>query len=330
VADVKISELPAFSGSIDPTNDELPIVNDSDDETQRINRNTFLNLASQPLGLTDTQSPTNKTFDNTNTVTLKDTLFTLQDNLDTTKQAKFELSGITTATTRTLTVPNANTTIVGTDATQTLTNKTLTSPTINTATIINPTITVDSIAEYTSAHGVTVDGLNIKDGALNTNNSVVTANITDAAVTPAKLLAGTGTGWSWTSWTPTLANITIGNGTVQSAYIQTGKSVNFRITITLGSTTSISSNPSFTLPVAANSNYVPVGDGEMCFNAGYYDASAATVGPLTTFFQSTTICRLLAITTGSTYAGVANVTSAIPVTWATSDRISVQGTYEAA
>lgn len=34
------------------------------------------------------------------------------------------------------------------------------------------TITTDTINENTSANGVTIDGLNIKDGALNTNNSV--------------------------------------------------------------------------------------------------------------------------------------------------------------
>lgn len=75
---------------------------------------------------------TNKTIDNTNTIAVKDTLFTIQDDGDTSKQVKFQASGVTTATTRTLTIPDASTTIVGTDATQTLTNKTVTSPTITT------------------------------------------------------------------------------------------------------------------------------------------------------------------------------------------------------
>lgn len=65
-------------------------------------------------------------------ITIDDDEFTLQDNSDTTKKLNFQLSGITTSTTRTLTVPDANTTIVGTDATQTLTNKTFTSPVFNT------------------------------------------------------------------------------------------------------------------------------------------------------------------------------------------------------
>ncbi len=49
------------------------------------------------------------------------------------------------------------------------------------------TITTNTINENTAANGVTVDGLNIKDGKLNTNDSVVTANITDDAVTSAKV-----------------------------------------------------------------------------------------------------------------------------------------------
>lgn len=49
------------------------------------------------------------------------------------------------------------------------------------------TITTDTINENTSANGVTVDGLNIKDSKLNTNNSVVTNNITSDAVTATKI-----------------------------------------------------------------------------------------------------------------------------------------------
>jgi len=68
------------------------------------------------VGISTPQSIASKIFTfsvigNTNQVTLLDTQFTLQDNLDSTKQTVFQLSGITTATTRTLTIPNASGTL---------------------------------------------------------------------------------------------------------------------------------------------------------------------------------------------------------------------------
>ncbi len=67
---------------------------------------------------------TNGTF-TTPTINVNDNALSIRDNSDTTKVAQFEASGISTGTTRTLTIPNASTTLVGHDATQTLTNKTL-------------------------------------------------------------------------------------------------------------------------------------------------------------------------------------------------------------
>jgi hypothetical protein len=176
--------------AIDAANDYLLIDPTSTGVYKKISRNVLLGVTGTPADLATVQTFTNKVIGNTNTVTLKDTLFTLQDDGDTTKQAKFQLSGITTATTRTYTLPNASSTLVDLVTSQTLTSKTLTSPVISGGSIDNTTITVDSIAEHTAANGVTIDGMSIKDGKLNTNNSVVTASITDAAVTAAKLATG--------------------------------------------------------------------------------------------------------------------------------------------
>lgn len=85
--------------------------------------------------------------------TVSDSVFRIQDNSDATKQLAFEVSGITTATTRTLTVQNSSDTIVGRATTDTLTNKTLTAPTI-TAPVITGVGTSD-IFKYNN-HAVTV------------------------------------------------------------------------------------------------------------------------------------------------------------------------------
>jgi hypothetical protein len=59
-----------------------------------------------------------------------DNTFELFDNVDPTKKLKLQLSGITTASTRTLTAPDTDGTIVLVGATQTLENKTLVQPTL--------------------------------------------------------------------------------------------------------------------------------------------------------------------------------------------------------
>ncbi len=75
------------------------------------------------LGNDNSAIVSNKTLDNTNIITVQDSNLTIQDNGDNTKQAQFQLSGLTTATTRTYAVPDANTTMLGTDAAQVVTNK---------------------------------------------------------------------------------------------------------------------------------------------------------------------------------------------------------------
>jgi hypothetical protein len=70
------------------------------------------------VGTTNTQTLQNKTLDNTTTATVKDTLLTVQDDGDATKQAQFQASGITAGQTRTVTIADgASVTVIGTTAT---------------------------------------------------------------------------------------------------------------------------------------------------------------------------------------------------------------------
>jgi len=105
MADTKVSALTSLTKSTVATNDVLPIVDTSATTTKKITYQELL----QPL----------------------DSQFRVAGSSDSTKLLAFEVDGFTTATTRTVTVPDADLTLVGLTTTQTLTNKTLTSPQIN-------------------------------------------------------------------------------------------------------------------------------------------------------------------------------------------------------
>lgn len=268
---ITVDSLP-IANSIDPVQDRVLIYTASATDIQGISRNVYLGLSSQPVGISDSQTLTNKVLGNTNTLTLKASNFTLQDGTDTTKQANFVLSGITTGTTRNYTLPNVSDTLVSLTATQTLTNKTLTSPTISGGSIDNSSITVDTISGHTTSGTGTVYGLNIVSGVLNTNNSVVTSNISAGAVTAAQMQYGmvryrqggtTGAG----SWLSTGTSNT--NTSTTSVFTQVGSNA------ATAQTTSITFPTSFTqVPIVS---VTPSGSGGV-FSAGWYTVNETTTG----------------------------------------------------
>ena len=87
------------------------------------------------------------------TATVTDSTFTVQDNLDTTKTFQFQASGITTGTQRIYTMPDATTTLVGIDVTQTLTNKTINSSSIGATTASTGAFTTLSANSTVSGTG---------------------------------------------------------------------------------------------------------------------------------------------------------------------------------
>ncbi len=326
----KISTLPP-AVSIDGSVDVLPIVQTG--TTNKINRNTFLGVTGTPADISTAQNLTNKVLDNTNTVTLKDTNFTLQDDGDATKQGKFQLSGITTGNTRTYTLPNASVTLASLTGTETLTNKTLTSPAINGGTIDNSTITVDSISGHTSATNVTVGGVALNNGVVSTANSVTSTAIAAGAVQPQALQSGTGTGWAWSSFTPSLVNFTVGTGgsaATSAFYIQIGKTVFYRLVAVLGSSgQSVGSGVSFTLPVArrsggesgTGSTLIGVVKLEHTGVSNFTGAvSIAGAGSTATVLFSSVSSTLITLTA---------LSSTTPFVWAAGDSLNIEGFYEA-
>ncbi len=313
MATKKISELDPLA-SVDRSTDLLEIVDTSGGASNKITVNSMLGITGNPVGHSDTQTLTNKTLTSPTitspTLTALDSAFTLQDNADSTKQAQFQLSGITTGTTRTYTMPNASTTLVGTDATQTLTNKTLTAPTIS-----NPTLTVDSISEFSAAAGVTIDGMLIKDGTVG-----------PGTITPAGLLAGTGSSWAWQSWVPTLTNLSGGTLTYAN-YLQIGKVVVFRFRYVLAGA-GVSGTPRMTLPVTASSTYDVAGaDSDSLPIVGELDDITGSRYFPSALFASTSSIDIHYFT-ATPAIGIISSTS--PFTWASGDVIQFHGLYEAA
>jgi hypothetical protein len=109
----------------------------------------------------------NKTLDSTNTVTLKDTLFTLQDDGDPTKQARFQLAGLTTGTIRTYTLPDVSDTLMCVNCAQTAMNKTFTN------------VTISALANLTT------------NGFVKTSGGVGTLSVDTASYTPTTRLLTT-------------------------------------------------------------------------------------------------------------------------------------------
>lgn len=178
---ITVDSLP-IANSIDPVQDRLLIYTASATDIQGINRNVLLGLSSQPLGLTDSQSPQNKVFDNTNSLSILDSNLTIQDNGDATKQVKFQLSGITTGNTRTLTIPDASDTLVGLAVTQTLTNKTLTAPVINGGSADNIALTVDTISGHTTSNSGIIYGITVTAGVITTTTALGPNTVTNTSI----------------------------------------------------------------------------------------------------------------------------------------------------
>jgi len=149
-----------------------------------------------------------------------------------------------------------------------------------------------------------------------------TGSVWVAVSSAAAMALATAAAAAWASFTPTwtgsVTNPVIGNGTMVGAYLQVGKTVQFRLVVTMGSTTTYGSGAwGLTLPVAPNSSQAAA--------AVYVDSSASTRCSGSAWLTSGSgIFRMLP----PTDAASSGISPTVPFTWATSDQIIISGTYE--
>ena len=142
-----------------------------------------------------------------------DANFRIAGSSDNTKLVAFEVDGLTTATTRTVTIPDADTTMVGTGTTQTLTNKTLSTGTTfngyNKAVVITDASGVASALTGTSGQIVSFDTSNVPVAIANPSASDGSTTVKGVfeANTQAEADAGTGTPDTTATLIPTTATI---------------------------------------------------------------------------------------------------------------------------
>ena len=137
-------------------------------------------------------------------------------------------------------------------------------------------------------------------------------------------LAG-GDSAAWSTWTPSYANITVGNGTVSARYSRVGDTITATYYFVLGSTSSIGSNATFSIPVTAATTSVGFSMGTCRFT----DGGSPNYGGAP-FLTSATTVLPQAHTTSGTYSVYTNLTASVPFTWASGDVLRAMFTYEAA
>lgn len=134
-------------------------------------------------------------------------------------------------------------------------------------------------------------------------------------------------GVAWTNYTPSWTNATVGNGSTYGYYVQIGKIVIGRIRLVLGSTSSIGSSPTVTIPVTAGGGGSQ--NGNVVGSCTLLDSGTAYYRGNVRIASSTTL-QVVAANAAGTYLTDADLSSTVPFTWTNTDEIAATFVYEAA
>lgn len=155
------------------------------------------------------------------------------------------------------------------------------------------------------------------------------SNTLSASMIPVTDSNGFLPGGAATSWTPSWTNFTPGNATIVSKYTRVGKFIEFYISVKFGSTSSISGNMIFTLPVTSIS--LPgTASLQSIGLASMLDSGTATYQGVVNWLSTTTGYIQAYTQFGATYISSANFSATAPFTWTTNDEVWCTGRYEAA
>jgi hypothetical protein len=125
-------------------------------------------------------------------------------------------------------------------------------------------------------------------------------------------------------FTPTWTNYTRGNGTTVAYYMRVNKLVYVYVEETLGSTSSMGTQPTMTLPVSATRIQA------ISVSRSRIDDTGTQVFFGTVMPNSASAVQVYADNASGTYTAFSNITATVPMTWASTDKFQLAFVYEAA
>lgn len=134
----------------------------------------------------------------------------------------------------------------------------------------------------------------------------------------------------WTTYAPTWASSggtqpAVGNGSLTGAYMRAGKLLSFRITLSMGTTTTYGTGTyQFTMPAA------PLAHRWAIEGFARDDSASGALFPVRAFWDSTNNVAILRTWPTTAGAALVPVTATVPFAFANLDSISLSGTLELA
>lgn len=181
---------------------------------------------------------------------------------------------------------------------------------------------IDTHISATEAHGATGAVMGTTNTQTVTNKTFTSPKINENVALTATATQINDLYTAWTSFTPSWTNITVGSGTSVGYYKQIGKTVIGYVSFTYGSGSSVgtvSLTPPVTPETGVAGSSIPLGfivieDS----GSNYFTGVWIAAGPIYVNNSSGTY------TTGTA------LSSTVPMTWATSDKLHINFSYEAA